>query len=89
MGNNCCNTSNDEPAYMNGRNEGGSSSEFMRFSKAPTKLRIGAPGSHEDIKNFISKYDVITLVFNTKGGLYESYHCMKKRKRSSEGGPSK
>ena len=34
----------------------------------------------------MKKHDVQELVFNSKGGLYESYLCIKHRR--SEGGPS-
>ena len=35
----------------------------------------------------MKKHDVQELVFNSKGGLYESYLCVKRKR--SEGGPGK
>ena len=91
MGNSCCSGQGDEPGYMIGKNEGGSSpdQQFRIARASDKKIKIGQQGSHKELDTFMKKHDVQELVFNSKAGLYESYLCIEHQRREGGPGPGK
>ena len=94
MGQNCCGVANQEPDYMSS-NEPSTLGEIISLKSRRKQSDTGNSKSQEmdaklkkqkNLQNFMEKNKLQCLIFNSKGGLYESYLCQPKSSPNGTGG---